>query len=70
MTSGYIPASDEPGPDEILAALKDAVRQDPGLRERPAEDVSRELANEGYLAEEPSSTLVAEMLGALEREEG
>jgi hypothetical protein len=70
MTSGYIPASGEPGPDEILAALKDAVREDPGLRERPAEDVSRELANGGYLAEEPSPTLVAEMLGALEREEG
>ncbi len=66
MSSGYIPASGEPGPDEILAALKEAVREDPGLRERPAADVSRDLARGGDLAEEPSPTLVAEMLGALE----
>ena len=70
MTSGYIPDHREPGPDEILAALREAVREDPSLRERPAEDVSRDLAREGYLASEPSPTLVAEMLGTLEREEG
>ena len=70
MTSGYTPASGEPGPDEILAALEEAVREDPGLRERPAEEVSRELTSGGYLQEEPSPTLVAEMLGALERGEG
>jgi hypothetical protein len=70
MTSGYIPPSGEPGPDEILAALKDAVLKDPSLGERPAEDVSRELVRGGYLAEEPSPTLVAEMLGTLEREDG
>lgn len=70
MTSGYIPASGEPGPDEILAALREAVREDPGLRERPAKDVSRELASRAHLESEPSPTLVAEMLGTLEREEG
>ncbi|CAA9460321.1 MAG: hypothetical protein AVDCRST_MAG28-3195 [uncultured Rubrobacteraceae bacterium] len=70
MTSGYIPPSGEPGPDEILAALEDAVRTDPSLRKRPAEAVSRELVRGGYLAEEPSPTLVAEMLGTLERENG
>lgn len=70
MTSGYIPASGEPGPDEILAALREAVREDPGLRERPPEDVSRDLAHGGYLEREPSPTLVAEMLGTLGREEG
>ncbi len=70
MTSGYIPASGEPGPDEILAALKEAVREDPGLQERPPEEVSRDLARGGYLEEEPSPTLVAEMLQALERGEG
>ena len=70
MTSGYIPASGEPGPDEILKALREAVREDPGLRERQAEDVSHELAGRGYLEKEPSPTLVAEMLGTLEREEG
>lgn len=70
MTSGYIPPSGEPGPDEILAALKEAVREDPGLQERPPEDVSRDLARGGYLEEEPSPTLVAEMLQALEHGEG
>ncbi len=67
MTSGYIPASGEPGPDEMLAALKEALQEDPGLQERPPEDVSRDLAHRGYLDEEPSPTLVAEMLEALER---
>lgn len=70
MTSGYIPDHAEPGPDDILAALREAIREDPGLRERPAEDVSRDLARGGYLEREPSPTLVAEMLGTLEREEG
>lgn len=68
MTSGYIPASGEPGPDDILNALKEALRQDPGLKDRPPEEVSRELAGNGYLPREPSPTLVAEMLGAVERE--
>ena len=68
MTSGYIPASGEPGPDEILNALKEALRQDPALKERSSEEVSRELARSGYLPEEPSPTLVAEMLGTVERE--
>ncbi len=68
MTSGYIPASGEPGPDEILNALKEALRQDPELKERSSEEVSRELARNGYLPEEPSPTLVAEMLGTVERE--
>ncbi len=70
MTSGYIPPSGEPDPDDILEALKKATHEDPGLRERPSEEVSRDLARRGYLETEPSPTLVAEMLGALEREEG
>jgi hypothetical protein len=69
VTSGYIPASEDPGPDEIMAALREAIREDPGLRERGAEDISRDLASRGYLEREPSPTLVAEMLGTLEREE-
>ena len=68
MTSGYIPASGEPDPDDILNALKEALRHDPTLTERPPEEVARKLAREGYLPEEPSPTLVAEMLGAVERE--
>ena len=69
MTSGYIPASGEPGADEILAALKEAVRENPNLLESPAEDISRDLVHGGYLQREPSPTLLAEMLGTLEREE-
>jgi hypothetical protein len=30
MSSGYIPAKDEPGPDEILEALREAVFDNPG----------------------------------------
>jgi hypothetical protein len=70
VTSGYILASEDPGPDEILAALREAIREDPGLREREAKYISRDLASRGYLERKPSPTLVAEMLGTLEREEG
>ena len=68
MTSGYIPASEEPDPDDILRALREALRQNPSLAERSPEDVSRELAANGHLPREPSPTLVAEMLGVVERE--
>ena len=68
MTSGYIPASGEPGPDDILEALREALHQNPALKERSPEEVSRALARDGHLSQEPSPTLVAEMLGALERE--
>ncbi len=68
MTSGYRPASGEPDPDDILRALKEALRQDPALKERSPEEVSRALARDGHLPEEPSPTLVAEMLGTVERE--
>lgn len=64
MTSGNIQLG--PDPDEILKALHEAVRQDPRLRERSAEDVARDLARDGYLSEEPDPVLVAEMMGALE----
>ena len=70
MTSGYLPASGGPGPDEILAALEEAIREAPWLQKGPSEDVSRELARGGYLEQEPSLTLVAELLEALERGEG
>jgi hypothetical protein len=55
-----------PDPDEILEALKKAVRDDPGVRERPAEDLSRDLVRSGYLREESEPVLVAEMLGTIE----
>ena len=68
MTSGNIPLG--PDPDQILEALKSAVHNDPGLRERPAEEISKELVRGGYLDEEPDPVLVAEMAEGLEAEEG
>ena len=41
MSSGYIPAKDEPGPDEIVEALREAVFENPRLREMLAEEVAR-----------------------------
>jgi hypothetical protein len=64
MTQGDIQLG--PDPDEILEALKKAVRDDPGVRERPAEDLSRDLVRTGSLHEEPDTVLVAEMLGTIE----
>ncbi len=70
MSSGYIPAKDEPGSDEVLRALREAVFENPGLREMPSEEVARQLVLDGRLREEPSPALVADMLQALEAEEG
>ncbi len=69
MSSGYIPAKDEPGPDEIVEALREAVFENSRLREMPAEEVARQLVLDGRLQQEPSSVLVADMLEALEAEE-
>ena len=69
MSSGYIPAKDEPGPDEILRALREAVFENPRLRGMPAEEVARQLVLDGRLQQEPSPVLVAEMPDALEVEE-
>ena len=68
MTSGHIPAKGEPGPDEILGPLHEAVVDNPRLAEMPAEDVARQLVLEGRLQQEPSLALVAEMLDAFEAE--
>jgi len=68
MTSGHIPAKGEPGPDEILGALREAVVDTPRLAEMPAEEVARQLVLDGRLQQEPSSAMVAEMLDALEAE--
>ena len=70
MSSGYIPSKSEPGPEEILGALREAILGDPRLTEMPAEEVARQLVLGGYLQEEPSPVLVAEMLDALDAEEG
>ena len=70
MSSGYIPAKDEPSPDEILEALREAIFDNPRLTEMPGEEVARQLVLGGYLQEEPSPALVADILNALEAEEG
>jgi hypothetical protein len=70
VSSGYIPPKDEPGPEEILDALREAIFGDPRLTEMPAEDVARQLDLGGHLREEPSPVLVADMLDALDAEEG
>jgi hypothetical protein len=69
VSSGYIPAKDESSPDEILEALREAIFENPRLREMPAEEVARQLVLDGRLQAEPSPTLVADMLQALEAEE-
>jgi len=66
MTSGNIQMG--PDPDEVLAALREALRDDPKMRERPDGEVTEQLAREGYLDEQPDPVLVADMLGSLEPE--
>jgi hypothetical protein len=73
MTSGYmlgsIPDKCEPGFDQILGALREALKENPRLREIPAEEVARQLVLGGFLEEEPAPPLVAEALEGLEAEE-
>ena len=66
MTSGNIQMG--PDPDSVFNALREALRNDPKMRERPAGEVAGELARGGYLEEEPDPVLVAEMLGSIEPE--
>ena len=70
MTSGYIPPKGEADPDEILAALKDALNDNPRLAEMPEEEVARQLVLEDHLQSEPSPPLVADALQTIEAEEG
>ena len=66
MTSGNMRMG--PDPDRIMSAIREALRDDPKMRERPAEEVGAELAREGYLDEEPDPVIVAEMLGSIDPE--
>jgi hypothetical protein len=73
MTSGYMPESmpekGEPGFDQILRALKEELKENPRLKEMPAEEVARQLALSGHMEGEPAPPLVAEALEGLEAEE-
>ena len=64
MTSGNIQVG--PDPNRILTALKRALRDNPGMRNRSAQEVSKELVQQGYLEEEADPVLVAEMLEGLQ----
>lgn len=66
MTSGNIQMG--PEPDRIMEALREALRDDPKMRERPAGEVAEQLARGGYLDEDPDPVLVAEMLGSIDPE--
>ena len=70
MSSGYIPAKAESGPDEIVEAMREAIFNNPRLIEMPSEEVARQLILGGYLQKEPSPEQVADMLDVLEAEEG
>ncbi len=60
MSSGYIPAKDEPKPEEILDALREDFLGKPHLTQIPAEEVARQLVLGGHLQqEETSPALVA-----------
>jgi hypothetical protein len=50
--------------------LREAIFDNPRPTEVPAEEVARQLILEGYLQKEPLPALVADMLDALEAEEG
>ncbi len=73
MTSGYMPESmlekGQPGFDQILTALSEAVKENRRLKEMPEEEVARQLVLGGHLEGEPAPPLVAEALGDLEAEE-
>jgi hypothetical protein len=51
-----------------MGALREALRDDPKMRERPAEEVAEALARGGYLDEESDPVLVAEILGSIDPE--
>lgn len=72
MTSGYMPGSmpekGQPGFDQTLGALSEALKENPQLRDMSAEEVARQLVLGGHLEGEPSPPLVAEALEGLEAE--
>lgn len=67
MTSGNIRMG--PDPDGIKRALERALDDDPSLGDLSAEELSKALAGEGHLGQEPDPVLVAEILGAMDRDE-
>jgi hypothetical protein len=61
--------SDDPGHDEVLAALERALEDNPRLRDMPSEEIARQLVLGGYVGGEPSPEVMAEALDSLRAEE-
>jgi hypothetical protein len=62
VSSGGIPPNDDPSPEEILKALREAITNNPRLDDMPVEEIARQLVLEGHLEQEPSLTLVEDAL--------
>ena len=70
MSIDDVPPTGRPGREnEVLEALRGAVRDNPRLVELPPEEVARRLVIEGRVEGELSPELVAEMMLELEVEE-
>jgi uncharacterized Zn finger protein (UPF0148 family) len=62
VSSGGIPPNDDPSPEEILKALREAITNNPRLDDMPVEEIARQLVLEGHLEQEPPLTLVEDAL--------
>jgi hypothetical protein len=62
VSSVGIPPNDDPSPEEILEALREAITNNPRLDDMPVEVIARQLVLEGHLDQEPPLTLVEDAL--------
>jgi len=62
VSSGGIPPNDDPSPEEVLEALREAIINNPRLEDMPVEEIARQLVLEGHLEQEPPLTLVENAL--------
>jgi hypothetical protein len=49
VSSGDIPPNDDPTPEEVLEALREAITNNPRLDDMPVEVIARQLVLEGHL---------------------
>jgi len=67
MSNGYFPSSGEPGPREVLHAVRQALFDNSRLKGgAPGQEIAEQLIVGGYLQTAPSPVLVEEMLEVLE----
>jgi hypothetical protein len=64
VSSGGIPPNDDPSPEEILKALREAITNNPRLDDMLVEEIARQLVLEGHLEQEPPLTLVEDALNS------